>query len=111
MAYQHNGHEFEQTLGHSIGQGSLACCSLWGHRVGPDLVTEQQPRISAARGWKTKETIGEVHAGQSPKAESRVKKNSVGLEEHPAEVPTQSLLSELPQRSVLNLFLALPIFN
>jgi len=24
-----NGHEFEQTLGDSEGQGSLACCSLW----------------------------------------------------------------------------------
>ena len=26
-----NGHEFEQTLGDSEGQGSLACCSPWGH--------------------------------------------------------------------------------
>ena len=25
-----NGHEFEQTLGDSEGQGSLACYSLWG---------------------------------------------------------------------------------
>ena len=25
-----NGHEFEQTSGDSEGQGSLACCSLWG---------------------------------------------------------------------------------
>ena len=25
-----NGHEFEQTLGDSEGQGSLACCSAWG---------------------------------------------------------------------------------
>ena len=25
-----NGHEFEQTLGDSEGQGSLACCSSWG---------------------------------------------------------------------------------
>ena len=25
-----NGHEFEQALGDSEGQGSLACCSLWG---------------------------------------------------------------------------------
>ena len=24
-----NGHEFEQTLGDSEGQGSLACCSPW----------------------------------------------------------------------------------
>ena len=25
-------HEFEQTLGDSEGQGSLACCSPWGHK-------------------------------------------------------------------------------
>ena len=24
------------------GQGSLACCSPWGHKVRHDLVTEQQ---------------------------------------------------------------------
>ena len=30
---QLKGHESEQTLGGSGGQGSLACCSLWGHRV------------------------------------------------------------------------------
>ena len=27
-----NGHEFEQTLGYSEGQGSLVCCSSWGHK-------------------------------------------------------------------------------
>ena len=27
-----NGHGFEQTLRGSEGQGSLACCSLWGHK-------------------------------------------------------------------------------
>ena len=27
-----NGHEFEQTLGDSEGQGSLSCCSPWGHK-------------------------------------------------------------------------------
>ena len=26
-----NGHEFEQALGDGKGQGSLACCSPWGH--------------------------------------------------------------------------------
>ena len=25
-----NGHEFEQALGDSEGQGGLACCSPWG---------------------------------------------------------------------------------
>ena len=27
-----NGHEFEQTLGDTEGQGSLACCSPWGRK-------------------------------------------------------------------------------
>ena len=27
-----NGHEFEQTPGVGDGQGSLTCCSPWGHR-------------------------------------------------------------------------------
>ena len=27
-----NGLEFEQTLGDNEGQGSLVCCSSWGHR-------------------------------------------------------------------------------
>ena len=27
-----NGHEFEQISGDGEGQGSLACCSPWGHK-------------------------------------------------------------------------------
>ena len=27
-----NGHESEQALGDGEGQGSLACCSPWGHK-------------------------------------------------------------------------------
>ena len=30
--HQLNGHEFEQTLGDSEGQRSLACCSPWGRK-------------------------------------------------------------------------------
>ena len=30
--HQLNGHEFEQTPGDGKGQGSLACCSPWGHK-------------------------------------------------------------------------------
>ena len=30
--HQFSGHEFEQTLGDSEGQGSPACCSPWDHR-------------------------------------------------------------------------------
>ena len=41
--HQLNGHEFEQTLGDGEGQGSLVCCSPWGHKgSGHDLVTTQQ---------------------------------------------------------------------
>ena len=40
--HQLNGHEFEQTLGDSEGQGSLVCCGPWSLRVGDDLATEQQ---------------------------------------------------------------------
>ena len=35
MARQHHqltGHESEQALGGGEGQGSLACCSPWGHK-------------------------------------------------------------------------------
>ena len=29
--HEFNGHECEQALGVGDGQGSLACCSPWGH--------------------------------------------------------------------------------
>ena len=38
-----NGHEIEQTLVDSEGQGSLTCCSPMGsQRIGHDLTIEQQ---------------------------------------------------------------------
>ena len=30
--HQLSGHEFEQALGDGEGQGSLVCCSPWGHK-------------------------------------------------------------------------------
>ena len=43
-----NGHEFEQIPGDSEGQGSLACCSPWGHKTSRhNWVTEQQPSSPA----------------------------------------------------------------
>ena len=30
--HQLNGHKFEQTPGDGEGQGSLVCCSPWGHK-------------------------------------------------------------------------------
>ena len=37
--HQLNGHEFEQTLGNSKGQGRLVCCSPWGCKESD--ITEQ----------------------------------------------------------------------
>ena len=37
--HQLNGHEFEQALGDGEGQGSLTCCSPWGHK---ELDTTEQ---------------------------------------------------------------------
>ena len=39
---QFNEHERGQTPGDGGGQGSLECCSPWGHGAGHDLVPEQQ---------------------------------------------------------------------
>ena len=39
--HQLNGHEFEQILGESEGQGSLECCSSCGCKE-TDIATEQQ---------------------------------------------------------------------
>ena len=30
--HQLNGYKFEQTLGDNEGQGSVLCCSPWGHK-------------------------------------------------------------------------------
>ena len=40
--HQLNGHESKKTPGDGEGQGSLACCSPWGHRVGHNLAAKQQ---------------------------------------------------------------------
>ena len=45
-----NGHEFEQTLGDSEGQGSSTRCSPWGLRVGYTLATTQTTSLSDI--WK-----------------------------------------------------------
>ena len=39
-----NGHEFDQTPGDGEGQGSLACCSPWGHKES-DMTEQQQQSV------------------------------------------------------------------
>ena len=50
--HQFNGHEFEQTLGDSEGQGSLVCCSPWSQRVKHSLPTTQQVTMEMVPGHK-----------------------------------------------------------
>ena len=49
--YQLNGHEFKQALGVGDGQGSLACCSPWEHRVGHSWVTELNIFLDSTYKW------------------------------------------------------------
>ena len=39
--HQLDGHVFEQTLEVGDGQGSLACCTSWGHKESDMTPTEQ----------------------------------------------------------------------
>ena len=43
--HQLNAHEFEQTLGDGEGQGSLVCCSPWGHKESDTSDCKQQQSI------------------------------------------------------------------
>ena len=49
--HQLDGHEFEQALGDCEGQGSLVCCSPWGHK---ELNTTEQlnNNNNNAVGWR-----------------------------------------------------------
>ena len=49
--HQLNGHECEQTPGDSEGQGSLACCSPWGHKQSD--MTEQLTEKKTIREMQT----------------------------------------------------------
>ena len=51
LHYRLNGQEFEQTLGDGEGQGSLACCSPWGHK---ELDTTEQLNNNSFRFHESK---------------------------------------------------------
>ena len=54
-----DGHEFEHTLGDSEGQGSLACCSPWGHKESD--TTEQLKNKNLRRGESMIYLLGWKH--------------------------------------------------
>ena len=49
--HQLNGHEFEQTLGDSKGERSLACCGSWGCKESDvtELLNNNTERVALAR--------------------------------------------------------------
>ena len=53
--HQLNGHEFEQAPGVGDGQGSLACCSPWGHKESD--TTERLNRTEANEKKKKKSVL------------------------------------------------------
>ena len=44
--HQLNGHEFEQAPEEGEGQGSLACCSPWGHKESDAIERQQHSRFT-----------------------------------------------------------------
>ena len=50
-----NGHEFEQALGVGDRQGSLVCCSLWGHKESDmtEWLNQAEARVNALQFKKT----------------------------------------------------------
>ena len=70
LLHRLSGHESEQTPGDSEGQGSLVCCSLWGHKE-----LDMTGRITAAQGlgpwvggknYHHKLGMGPMEAGLKP---------------------------------------------
>ena len=69
-----NGHEFEQTQGVSEGQGSLVCCSPWGHREF-DVTQRLNSSNNILRAWgslkvlvpKENNCVGRIYLSQDSK--------------------------------------------
>ena len=57
--HQPNAHEFEQAAGVGDGQGSLASCSPWGHRVRHNWVTELNwtPWTRRTKSWDQENSV------------------------------------------------------
>ena len=86
--HQINGHEFEQALGDGEGQGSLACCSPWGHK---ELdTTEQLNNKNLSLPQEEKDWKGK---------EKQVKNISFFLQSWPASSLASLVLGSIVQNS------------
>ena len=60
--HRFNGHEFEQALGDGEGQGSLACCSPWGHKESDTTELLSNSNEDERRGVsRTKRPLGGIN--------------------------------------------------
>ena len=73
-----NGHGFEQALGDAEGQGSLACCSPWGHKE-LDMTEQLNNNNRCLMKLSSPELPGRVY-------DSSLSKTFLSLS-HPAAVP------------------------
>ena len=53
-----NGHESEQILGDSEGQGSLECCSPWGRKESDTTERLNNNTLATAGSWSSPRSIG-----------------------------------------------------
>ena len=59
MDHQPSGYEFEQTLGESDGEGSLACCSPGGRKESDTIETElTKLKVHYANAWLDESEAG-----------------------------------------------------
>ena len=58
-----DGHEFEQALGDGEGQGSLVCCSLWGHKESD--ITEWLNNDKRLREMNRRNNCKNINLGRS----------------------------------------------
>ena len=80
--HQLNGHEFGQTLGDGEGQGSLACCSPWGHRESDttERLNNSKPHFRCSRPmcgqwlpYRTVQAVGECDLSGPEKSNRNLK--------------------------------------
>ena len=50
--HQLNGHEFEQTLGASQGQGSLECSNSWGRKESDMTLSKLREMVKDRKAWR-----------------------------------------------------------
>ena len=60
MAPPTDGHEFEQALGVGDGQGSLACCSSWGHKESDMTKRLNWTKLSKHYYYKQRFLLGKI---------------------------------------------------